>query len=291
MKSVSAPAGKRYPLRPGRAFFVLARTGWTTPLQPAVKEPSVVVPEVGDGFGDRAEAYLHSEVHREGSDLETIAGWVGERDGVLDVASGPGHVARRLIRAGCTRVMALDPEPNMARLARSVEENMAVTVGRAESLPFSAASFSALTCRVAAHHFGDVGVFLRESVRVLEAGGTLVLVDTVAPEKRELDRWINRVERWRDPSHVRSYRPGEWKRRIRAAGLVVRDVRRSSRRLDYDAWIARQNPSPDRRECLRKAFVEASESVRGTFGIRARGGEVESFELPRLLVRASVGGT
>lgn len=247
-----------------------------------------MVPDPGGGFGDRAEAYLHSEVHRAGPDLEAIARWVGRRDGVLDVASGPGHVARRLLRAGCTRVMALDPEPTMARLARSVEGDLTVTVGRAESLPFSAASFSALTCRVAAHHFEGVEGFLRESVRVLEEGGIFVLVDTVAPEDPELDRWINRVERWRDPTHVRSYRSAEWKRRIRAAGLVIRDVRRTSRRLDYGEWIARQDPPRDRREKLRAAFTEAPDSVRRTFGIRAGGEGIESFELPRLLVRASV---
>ena len=54
-----------------------------------------------DVWSERAEGYRESEAHRSGRDLELFAEWATGQT-VLDVATGGGHVARRLREARCT---------------------------------------------------------------------------------------------------------------------------------------------------------------------------------------------
>ena len=65
-------------------------------------------------WSDRAQAYRESPTHREGADLDLVVEWCDPSVGVkvLDVATGGGHVARRLRERGC-EVVSLDPSPGM----------------------------------------------------------------------------------------------------------------------------------------------------------------------------------
>ena len=63
---------------------------------------------------------------------------------VLDVATGGGHVARRLREAGAS-VVTTDVAPGM----------QPDVVAPADHLPFADASFDVVACRIAAHHFPD----------------------------------------------------------------------------------------------------------------------------------------
>src|SRR5207237_10748877 len=76
---------------------------------------------------------------------------------VLDVATGGGHVARRLRQEGCT-VVTVDPAPGM----------QPDVIVRAEDLPFADRSFDVVTCRIAAHHFEDVHRAVAEMARIAQ---------------------------------------------------------------------------------------------------------------------------
>ena len=67
-----------------------------------------------DVWSERAEAFRESATHREGPDLDLLIEWCEPGEGVqaLDVATGGGHVARRLREAGCD-VVSVDPAPGM----------------------------------------------------------------------------------------------------------------------------------------------------------------------------------
>src|SRR5581483_9724510 len=110
-----------------------------------------------DLWSGRAEAYRTSEIHSQGEDLDLVVEGCEPGWGVtaLDVATGGGHVALRLIEAGAT-VVTVDPAPGM----------QADTTAPAEDLPFADASFDAVACRVAAHHFHDVLAAVKEMARV-----------------------------------------------------------------------------------------------------------------------------
>jgi SAM-dependent methyltransferase len=183
-----------------------------------------------DVWSERADAFRESPTHREGPDLDLVVEWCEPGPGVrtLDVATGGGHVARRLREEGCT-VVTLDPAPGM-------EPDV---VAPAESLPFEDASFDVVTCRIAAHHFTDVRRAVAEMARVTRR--LVVVEDNVFVDER-----VEEAERLRDPTHVRCYSEDEWKELLAAAGLEVLQLRRFERRPDLEDWLSRvDTPSDD----------------------------------------------
>ena len=98
-----------------------------------------------DRWSSHAQAYRESDAHRQGPDLDLLVEWA-EGKTALDVASGGGHLARRLGEAGLD-VVTVDPSPGM----------QADVIARAEDLPFADESFDTVATRIAPHHFEDVG--------------------------------------------------------------------------------------------------------------------------------------
>jgi SAM-dependent methyltransferase len=181
-----------------------------------------------DVWSDRADAYRTSAIHSEGEDLDLVVEWCEPGPGVtvLDVATGGGHVARRLREAGAT-VVTVDPAPGMK----------ADTTAPAENLPFADASFDAVACRVAAHHFADVLAAVKEMARV--AKHRVVICDnTFVSEASE------EADRVRDPSHVRNYSQPEWHSFFELAGLVVADEQFMHRPLEIQPWLDRTQTPP-----------------------------------------------
>jgi SAM-dependent methyltransferase len=176
-----------------------------------------------DIWSQRAEAYRTSAIHASGDDLDLVVEWCEPAEGVtvLDVATGGGHVARRLRERGAT-VVTVDPAPGMG----------ADTTASAEDLPFGDSTFDAVACRLAGHHFADVGAAMREMARV--ARSRVVLCDnTFVSEASE------EADRLRDPSHIRNRSVDEWRELFTGVGLRVVDERELLRPLEIEPWLAR----------------------------------------------------
>ena len=181
-----------------------------------------------DLWSDRADAYRTSAIHSQGPDLDLTVEWCEPSPGVtvLDVATGGGHVARRLRELGAT-VVTVDPAPGMK----------ADTTAPAEDQPFAANSFDAVACRVAAHHFADVLQAVKEMARV--AKHRVVICDnTFVSESSE------EADRVRDPSHVRNYGVAEWHSFFELAGLQVAAEDLMQRPLEIQPWLDRAQTPP-----------------------------------------------
>ena len=113
---------------------------------------------------------------------------------VLDVATGTGLTALAVAPL-VAKVPGLDVSSGMLNEARRRAAGTGITnvefhQGSAEAVPFPDASFDAVTCRMAAHHFDSVPAFLVESARVLVPGGRLLVADTTPPDNApEIDEW------------------------------------------------------------------------------------------------------
>jgi SAM-dependent methyltransferase len=176
---------------------------------------------VSDVWSERAELYRQSAAHRSGPDLDLVVDWSEGCATAIDVATGGGHVARRLREAG-VQVVTCDPSPGMHP----------DVICFAESLPFADRSFDVAVTRVAAHHFADVAQASRELGRV--AAKRVIVVDNLSmgPEVEE-------AEKLRDPSHVRNYSEAQWRSFLADAGLVVEDVRTFDFPIELEPWLAR----------------------------------------------------
>ena len=197
-----------------------------------------------DVWSQRADAFRESPTHREGPDLDLLVEWCEPGPGVkvLDVATGGGHVARRLREAGCT-VVTVDPAPGMK----------ADVLAPADHLPFEDGSFDVVTCRIAAHHFPDIRAAVAEMARV--SNRLLVIEDNVFRGEN-----VEEAERLRDPTHVHSYSEDEWKEMVTGAAFEVEQVEQFDRRQSIDAWLERVDTPPDAAGRIRELLAERTEN-------------------------------
>jgi SAM-dependent methyltransferase len=197
-----------------------------------------------DVWSQRADAFRKSPTHREGPDLDLLVEWCepGHDVKVLDVATGGGHVARRLREEGCS-VVTVDPAPGMK----------ADVVARADHLPFEGGSFDVVTCRIAAHHFPDIHAAVAEMARV--SNRLIVLEDNLFRGDH-----VEEAERLRDPTHVRCYTEDEWKELLTDAGFEVEQVEHFDRRQSFDAWLERVDTPPDAGARIRELLADRIEN-------------------------------
>jgi SAM-dependent methyltransferase len=189
-------------------------------------------------WDSRAKAYRESEAHREGLDLDLLVEWAKGARTALDVASGGGHVARRLREAGL-EVVTVDPAPGM----------QADVEAFAEDLPFADGSFDVVACRAASHHFADVAACVREMARV--AADRVLVVDNLFMGEPAED-----ADRLRDPTHVRNYTEAEWRSFFEDAGLVVEEARRVDKTIHVEHWLERSDCTGAEAEQVRALLAE-----------------------------------
>jgi SAM-dependent methyltransferase len=195
---------------------------------------------VTDVWSERARLYRESEAHREGPDLDLVVEWASGARTALDVASGGGHVTRRLREAGL-EVVSCDPAPGM----------QPDVICRAGYLPFVDASFDVVACRVAAHHFEDVRASVAEMARV-SADRVLVVDNLHMGEEAE------QAEQLRDPTHVRNYTEAEWRELLEGAGLRVEAVQHFEKPIELGPWLERAGCVGEEAERVRELLADRS---------------------------------
>jgi len=105
------------------------------------------------------------------------------RDGgsVLDVATGTGLVAERLLAQG-HRVTGLDQSPDMLAVARQrFGDRVELVEASATEIPFAAASFDHLTFTYLLRYVDDPAATLAELTRVVRPGGTIANLEFCVP--------------------------------------------------------------------------------------------------------------
>ena len=132
----------------------------------------------------------------------------GPEDTVLDVACGGGIVVCAFARV-VRHATGIDLTPAMIERARSLQaeqglSNVSWKQGDVLPLPWPDGAFSIVTSRFAFHHFLDPRAVLAEMRRVCAPGGKVVVIDTEASPDVAKAAEFNRMEKLRDPSHVRA---------------------------------------------------------------------------------------
>jgi SAM-dependent methyltransferase len=202
-------------------------------------------------FGPRAAAYVASEVHANGADLEQLAAFAtrGPTNArALDLGCGGGHAAFQ-VAPHVGQIVAYDMSVDMLNaVSRTAADkglnNIVTRQGVAEMLPFTDRGFDLVVSRFSAHHWNDLSAGLAEARRVLKDDGRAVFIDVVAPPSPLCDTHLQTIELLRDMSHVRNYSAAAWLAALEDAGFVtgVKTARRL--RLEFTSWVTRMR-TPD----------------------------------------------
>ena len=207
-------------------------------------------------FGRAAADYATSEVHAKGASLTRLVELTEPKPHwrVLDVATGAGHTALAFA-PHVAKVTATDFTEEMLAETRKLAKarslaNVKALTANAEDLPFPDASFDLVVCRLAAHHFRKIGGFVSEAFRVLIPGGTIGIVDNVAPdaaivparstdELRHCASLFNAFRKLSDPSHVRCLGLLEWHTLLANAGFTVTHAESLDKEIEFGTWVRR----------------------------------------------------
>lgn len=95
---------------------------------------------------------------------------------VLEAGCGTGHWLRLLADDTPSRAIGLDLSAGMLRVAHAAVPDAPLVRARADALPLADATFDAVVCVNAVHHFDHPRAFVASARRVLKPGGGLFIV-------------------------------------------------------------------------------------------------------------------
>jgi SAM-dependent methyltransferase len=198
---------------------------------------------VSDVWSNRAEAYRTSSTHATDADLDIVVELCEPDEGVtaLDVATGGGHVARRLRELGA-QVVTADPAPGMK----------ADVLCFAEDIPFADSSFDVVVTRIAPHHFADIDRAVEEMARVSKR---LVVVEDSLYTSPDVEA----AEKLRDPTHVRNLSEAEWRALLEGAGLEIEQVEHFAKTHPLEDWLARTDCIGAEAERVRELLADVTD--------------------------------
>ncbi len=197
---------------------------------------------VREQFNRQAAHYLGNSAMADRQVLDAIVSVTAAtpHDSVLDVACGAGFLVEAFAKLGCAAV-GVDISEAMLKEARSLlqaaHEPASLVQGDVQRLPFRAASFGIVTCKLALHYFQRPAQAMAEIVRVCVPGGKVVLTDRIAREDAAARAAQNEIERLRTPSKIRVYALSELCQMMAQAGLAVRDQRLLRQSMDFTEWM------------------------------------------------------
>jgi len=208
----------------------------------------------------------------------------GPEDTVLDVACGPGLVVCALA-AVVRHATGIDVTPAMIERARALAAekglgNVAWQVGDVLPLPYPDGAFSLVVSRFAFHHFSEPRAVLAEMKRVCAPGGRVVLVDVAASEDPAKAAALNRMEKLRDPSHVRALTLGELQALFPDVGLPPPRATFYQLKSELEGLLERSFPAPGDAERIRRMFIDSLEDDGLGLGTRRRGNDEIVFAYP-----------
>lgn len=177
-------------------------------------------------FQDNAEQWdeirsLHAEEGRVEAAIRARIRACGAQD-VLDIGTGTGRILE-VLAADIRRGVGIDLSHDMLRLARARFQadplrHCQARHGDMYALPLESGSFDAAVLYQVLHYAEEPRSALREAVRVLRPGGTLIVVDFERHEEEHLrsehqHRWLG-------------FEPDEVAGWCRSAGLVLQPAER-----------------------------------------------------------------
>jgi ubiquinone/menaquinone biosynthesis C-methylase UbiE len=169
--------------------------------------------------------------------VRTFAVLTGD-ERALDAGTGAGALALALAPL-VREVVGVDLVPELLEQARRLNtfENVSFVEGDVTQLPFERASFDFAGTLRTLHHVPRPEVAMGELVRVTRPGGTVLVVDQIAPNDPLLAFELNRFEHARDPTHTRALADVDFRQLFEMNGLVLQRAEITEEPRDLDPYL------------------------------------------------------
>jgi ubiquinone/menaquinone biosynthesis C-methylase UbiE len=139
----------------------------------------------------------------------------------LDVGAGTGALAFALAPL-VREVVAVELVPELIELGRTnAPPNVTFVEGDMTKLDFERATFDLGGTLRTLHHVARPELVIAELTRVIRPGGTILVVDQIAPNDPFAANELNLFERARDPSHTRVLADVDLRQLFESNGLVL----------------------------------------------------------------------
>jgi SAM-dependent methyltransferase len=231
-----------------------------------------------DQFTRQAVPFASAPAIRNSDALATIVrmACAGPADNVLDVACGPGLLVCAFAKV-VRHAVGIDITPAMLDQARKLQgelrlENISWQLGDVQALPYPDGHFSIVASRFALHHLQNPLAVLREMRRVCVEGGSLVVADS-APASAKADAF-NRLEKLRDPSHVRAFPVEELQQMFADAGLAQPEVESYRLQGELEDLLQRSFPNAGDSDRIRAIFTDSLATDALDMATEKRGGKI-----------------
>ena len=194
-------------------------------------------------------------------DLLTLTG--NER--ALDVGAGAGALAFALAPR-VRELVAVEIDEALARRASAdAPENVEVVVGDGEHLTFESFSFDFAGTLRTLHHTRRPELLVAELVRVTRPGGTILVVDQVAPTDPLAALELTLFEQARDPSTTRVLADADLRGLFDSNNLVLRRELVTHEPRDLEAYLDLAGCDGDDRDRALALAPSGYEAVTGWF--------------------------
>ena len=214
----------------------------------------------------------------------------GPDDTVLDVACGGGIIVCAFAPE-VKHATGIDMTPAMLDRARQLAAekriaNVSWDQGDVGSLPYADGAFDIVVTRFSMHHFLDPIGVLREMVRVCAPGGRVVVVDMYASQDAAKAAEWNRLEKLRDPSHVRCLTLAELQGLFPQVGLPEPHASYYELRDEVRNLLRRSFPNPGDDVKIIEMFAASAEDDRLGIPVRREGEQINyAYQIAILAAR------
>jgi ubiquinone/menaquinone biosynthesis C-methylase UbiE len=189
-----------------------------------------------EGKAERVAALQAERAEALATRLEQLVTLRGD-ERAIDVGTGTGALAFALAPR-VRDVVAVDGDPAMIEKAReSAPPNVTLVEADATKLPFEGGSFDLSATLRTLHHVRRPELVVAELVRVTRPGGTLLVIDQIAPVDPLEAFALNRFEIERDPTTTRVLADADLRGLFDSNDLVLRRSEFDREPRDLDPYL------------------------------------------------------
>ena len=216
------------------------------------------------GNADRRAALQRQRAAALAERLERLLQLEGD-ERALDVGAGAGALAFALAPR-VREVVAVELDEELAARARAdAPANVEVLVADGEHLPFERASFDVAGTLRTLHHTPRPELLVAELARVTRPGGTILVVDQLAPADPLVALDLTRFERARDPSTTRVLADADLRGLFDSNSLKLLREEVVHEPRDLEAYLDLAGCESDAREHARSLAPSGYEAVIGWY--------------------------